>query len=132
MNTNSKLDPDIIWEDRSRILGMPISFTRYSMSEEQLTIRTGMLNLRTETIKFFRVVDMAITQSLWQRIFGVGSITLATRDARQSEFIIQNVKSPEKVHKMLDMAVEAARNKHRIRTSEFMTSDPDDSENNFE
>ncbi len=122
-----------VWQDRSRIMGMPISFTQYSMTEEQLTIRTGFLNLHTETIKFFRVVDMAITQTIWQRIFGVGSITLSTRDARQPEFIIKDIKNPEKVHKMLDMAVEAARNKHRIRTSEFMTSTAvDDSDQLFD
>ena len=35
-----------IWHDRKRILGMPISFTRYALSEDRLFLRRGFLNVR--------------------------------------------------------------------------------------
>lgn len=112
----------ILWEDKKRILGLPISFTRYQVTEDQLVIKTGLLNLRTETIKFFRVKDMSLIQPLSQRIFGVGTIHICSSDSRQPEFHIQCVKNPEKVHELLDKAVEQARRKYRIHTTEFMDS----------
>ena len=32
---------DTIWEDRKRILGMPISMTKYYLSEDRLFVQTG-------------------------------------------------------------------------------------------
>lgn len=110
----------ILWKDKKRIFGLPISFTRYQVTEDQLVIKTGFLNLRTETIKFFRVTDMSLIQPLAQRIFGVGTIHICSSDSRQPEFYIQKVKNPEQVHTLLDKAVERARKKNRIRTTEFM------------
>lgn len=112
----------ILWEDKKRILGLPISFTRYQVTEDQLIIKTGFLSLRTETIKFFRVTDMTLIQPLTQRIFGVGTIHICSSDSRQPEFSIQKVKNPEQVHILLDKAIEQARKKNRIRTTEFMDS----------
>ena len=38
-------DMELIWKDRKRILGMPITFTKYSMSKDRLFLETGLLNM---------------------------------------------------------------------------------------
>ena len=39
----------IVWSDKKRpFLGLPISFTKYSLSEDKLYIETGFLNKRQE------------------------------------------------------------------------------------
>ena len=63
-----------IWHDRKRILGMPISFTRYALSEDRLFLKRGFLNVRHDEIVLYRVRDLRVSVSLWQRIFGVGTI----------------------------------------------------------
>ena len=35
-----------VWKDRKRILGMPITFTRYRLSEDRLFCEKGFLNFR--------------------------------------------------------------------------------------
>lgn len=110
----------IYWEDKKRILGLPISFTRYQITEDQLIIKTGLLNLRTENIKFFRVTDVSLLQPVTQRIFGVGTIHICSSDSRQPEFRIQCVKKPEQVYALLDKAVEQARKKYHIYATEFI------------
>ncbi|HIS49779.1 MAG TPA: PH domain-containing protein, partial [Candidatus Gallacutalibacter pullistercoris] len=42
--------PAMIWKDRKRFLGMPITFTRYSMSEDRLFLKKGLFNLVQEEI----------------------------------------------------------------------------------
>lgn len=71
-----------IWHDRKRILGMPISFTRYALSEDRLFLRRGFLNVRHDEIVLYRVRDLRVSVSLWQRIFGVGSVTVVSTDKR--------------------------------------------------
>ena len=34
-----------LWKDRKRILGMPISFTKYALTEDRIFMETGLLNL---------------------------------------------------------------------------------------
>ena len=41
---------EYLWKDRKRILGMPISFTRYSMSEDRLFTSVGFLNLKDDEV----------------------------------------------------------------------------------
>ena len=43
-----------LWQDRKRILGLPISFTKYSMSEDRIFYKVGLLNTRFEEILLYR------------------------------------------------------------------------------
>ena len=65
---------DTIWEDRKRILGMPISFTKYYLSEDRLFVQTGLLSMKIEETLLYRVTDISARVGLFQRIFGVGTI----------------------------------------------------------
>ena len=38
----------ILWKDRKRFLGMPLSFTRYSLTEDRLFLSVGFFNIRDE------------------------------------------------------------------------------------
>ena len=50
---------DVIWKDRKRILGMPISFTRYRLTEDRLFLITGLLNIKEEELILYRVLDIS-------------------------------------------------------------------------
>ena len=63
-----------IWHDRKRILGMPISFTRYALSEDRLFLRRGLLNVRHDEIVLYRVRDLRVSVSLWQSSFSEYSL----------------------------------------------------------
>ena len=59
----------LLWKDRKRHLGMPLSFTRYSMSDDRIFLETGFLNLTLEEILLYRVRDITLKRSFGQRIF---------------------------------------------------------------
>ena len=44
-------EPAVVWKDRKRICGLPITFTKYSMSEDRLFLETGLLNTRQEEVR---------------------------------------------------------------------------------
>ena len=39
---------NIKWKDRKRFLRMPLSFTRYALSDDRLFLQTGVFNLKDE------------------------------------------------------------------------------------
>ena len=52
---------DYLWKDRKRFLGMPLSFTRYRLSEDRLFCETGFLNVKSDEVLLYRVRDLRLT-----------------------------------------------------------------------
>ena len=110
---------DIIWKDRKRFLGMPLSFSRYALSEDRLFTQTGALSLRDDELLLYRVRDISLTRSLGQRIFGVGTVTVYSSDKSSPEVMLKNVKNPYDVKELIHENVEAVKIKRRVRIGEI-------------
>ena len=115
-----------LWKDRKRYLGMPLSFTRYWLSDDRLFVSVGFLNLKDDEILLYRVRDIDTTRTLWQRLFGVGTITVMSSDKTMPQLVLQNVKDPIFVKELIHKQVEEMKIKRRVRFGEVMTSDMDD------
>lgn len=111
---------NLIWKDRKRpIFGLPLSFTKYKLTEEKLLIGTGILWIKEEDIQLYRIMDLTLHQSLFQRIFNVGTIHCCSGDKTTPEFDIKDVKNPAQVKELLSRQVEEQRDKKRISGREF-------------
>ena len=117
---------EYIWKDRKRYLGMPLSFTRYAMSEDRLFTSVGFLNIKDDEILLYRVRDIDTSRSLWQRLFGVGTVTVMSSDKTMPTLVLKNIKDPVGVKELLHTQVEEIKLKRRVRVGEIMTSDMDD------
>ena len=97
---------DILWSDRKRtFLGLPWSFTKYSLTEERLFIETGLFNKQEDEVRLYRITDVSLTRNFGQRMFGVG----------------------KDVKEMLSELVEKQRDSKRVTSREFIgTQDHDD------
>ena len=111
---------DIIWTGKKCILGMPISFTRYILTETKLITRVGLLNLREDEIELYRVYDKSMKLPFGQRIVGCGTITLLSKDSDTPSKVLQSVKRPREVKRLLDEAVQAQRDKYSVRGRDMM------------
>ena len=58
---------EYLWQDRQRYFGLPLSFTRYALSEDRLFTSVGFLNIKDDEILLYRVRDIDTSRSLWQR-----------------------------------------------------------------
>ncbi len=111
----------VLWTDRKRYFGLPLSFTKYAVSEDRLFQSTGILNLKYEEILLYRVRDISLTRSFGQRIFGVGSITITSSDKSRPVLVIQNVKDAPAVKELIHQQVEEMKISRRIRYGEIAT-----------
>ena len=114
-----------LWKDRKRYFGLPLSFTRYMLSEDRLFISVGFLNIKDDEILLYRVRDIDTSRSLWQRIFGVGTITVVSSDKTMPTLVLKNEKDPVFVKELIHKQVEDVKIKRRVRFGEIMTDDAD-------
>ena len=117
---------EYLWKDKKRYFGMPISFTRYALSEDRLFLSVGFLNIKDDEILLYRVRDIDTQRSLWQRLFGVGTVTVVSSDKTMPTLVMKNVKDPVFVKELIHKQVEEMKIKRRVRLGEIMTSSMDD------
>lgn len=117
----------MLWRDRKRTLfGLPWSFTIYELDEERLYIKTGFLNQKEDEVRLYRILDISLSKSLGQRMFGLGSIHCCSADKTMGDFTIKNIKKPREVKEMLSQHVEEQRDKKRVTNREYMSYDDND------
>ena len=116
---------EYIWKDRKRYFGLPLSFTRYALSEDRLFTSVGFLTIRDDEILLYRVRDIDTSRSLWQRLFGVGTVTVVSSDKTMPNLVLKNLKNPVAVKELLHKQVEEMKIKRRVRFGEIMATDMD-------
>ena len=114
-NTNDTM----LWRDKKRYFGLPISFTTYSISEDRLFVETGFLNRNYEEVLLYRIRDISLSRSLGQMIFGVGTISLVTSDRTAAELKITSVAAPRQVKELIHQLTEEAKIRRGFRFGEY-------------
>ena len=116
---------EYIWKDRKRYFGMPISFTRYALSEDRLFLSVGFLNIKDDEILLYRVRDIDTSRNLWQRLFGVGTVVVMSSDKSMPTLVLKNIKDPVHVKEIIHEQVEEMKIRRRVRFGEIATTDMD-------
>ena len=119
----------VIWKDRKRpIFGLPLSFTKYALTEEKLLITTGFLSTKQEEIKLYRIMDLTLKRSFWQRLFKVGTVHCCSGDKTTPEFDIKDIKKSDEIKELLSKNVEIQREKKRVTGREFLVDGEEDTD----
>ena len=121
MNKKLAVERDeILWRDRRRYLGLPLSFTRYQVSKDRLILRRGFFKTETDEILIYRIMDIRLVRTLGQKLFGVGTISLISADKSDPALDLKNIKHPDMVRQFLSNLIEEQRTARGITGSEFL------------
>jgi len=121
----------MIFVERKRIkfLGLPLSFTKYTVSEEKLTITTGFLNITEDDAYMYKIQDVRLSRSLSERMFKMGTITCYTGDTTHPELILLHIRHSSEIKDFIMESSEEARIKRRsLHTMNIDAEDLDDEE----
>lgn len=111
-----------LWRDRKRIwCGLPWTFTIYELTDNRLFIERGFLNKQYDEVRLYRILDVGLSRSLIQRMFGLGTIRVQSSDKSMNDFELKNIKKSQDVIEVLSKQVEEERMSHRIMGREIMT-----------
>jgi uncharacterized membrane protein YdbT with pleckstrin-like domain len=79
-------------------------FTKTIIAGDKLRYSTGAVSKSTRTIQLSKIQDVRVDQSLWQRISGIGDVSIETA-GETSRLTLENIDGPQAV---ADEIIEAA------------------------
>lgn len=127
------MENEIIWSDRKRVwCGLPWTFTKYELHKDKLIIKRGFFTQQEDEVRLYRILDLSLTRTFGQRIFGMGTIKCNSVDKTLKNFDIKNIKNSENVKNQLSDLIEEARKANRVSSREYMADMDDDDDDQDE
>ncbi len=123
-------DNALIMRERKRwgFLGIPWTFTKYSLYMKKLVIEQGLLRSTENEVLLYRVVDITYSRGLFQKMFGLGTITVHAHDKTNPVIVIKNIKHSRDFKEAISEWVEKDRIRMKMRQSEFVDAGQPDFE----
>lgn len=117
-------DCEILWQDRKRYFGIPMSFTRYYLvrkKDEWLKFfsHEGLLSALVDEVNIYRCYDVQLTLTFSDRLFKTGTVTMKANDDTSPVINIKNVKNPYELRNLLSSLIEEERKAKKIGIREF-------------
>ena len=125
-------DENIKYRERKRwvFLGLPFTFTVYIIKDDVLTIDQGFFKKIENDCYMYKVQDVEHTQTFFERLVGLGTITCFTGDTTHPKLIIEHVKRSREIKNYILEASEAARMRRlTLNTLNIGTETMDDMDN---
>ena len=115
---------EILWKDRKRIMGMPISFTRYYVVKKEgewikFFRDKGLFNTVIDEVNLYRCHDVSLTVSLADKIFKTGTLEISSNNKTAQNFLVKNVANPYEVRDLISKLIELERKKRNVGITEF-------------
>ena len=126
-----KNDIPYVWTDKKRtVFGLPLSFTRYFLTETKLITRKGFFNIDEDELEIYKIDDKKLKLPFGQRIVGCGTIIIYSRDRDTPTKEIKCIKNTRKVSEMIDQYLTAVRDKYGIRGRDLINFEGHDNDDN--
>jgi uncharacterized membrane protein YdbT with pleckstrin-like domain len=76
--------------------------TKLTVTDQRTILRRGILSKHINEVYHSDIRNVQIYQSFLQRIFGVGTISIASAGSGQAEIVVAGMRDPGKVKEVLD------------------------------
>lgn len=122
---NKPADVEIVQRERKRWLffGLPFTFTKYTLTNRKLLINSGFFTSREDEILLYRVLDMTLSRTLIQKLFGLGTVTVEAQDTFQPTLVVKNIKNSQLFKENLSYLVEEEKLRLHMRRGEIIEHD---------
>ena len=94
---------------------------RYELTSQRFRVTSGVLARRTDELELYRVKDSEFSQTLFQRLFGLGTIAMATSDESTPLVSIQSIPAnrAKELREQIRNLVEDLRDRKRVREIDY-------------
>jgi uncharacterized membrane protein YdbT with pleckstrin-like domain len=94
-------------------LGLPFTFTKYSIREDMITITSGFFKTVENDCYMYKVQDVTHTASLMEKICRIGTVVCYTGDTTHPKLVLQHIRNSKTIKDFILKESEEARLKRR-------------------
>ncbi len=105
--------------------GLPFTFTKYTVSEEQITINSGLFTRIENDCYMYKIQDTVLSVSFLQRIFGIATVICKTSDVTHGQLVLKNIKNAKQIKDFIVECSEEQRMKRRTINTLNIDADVD-------
>ena len=109
---------------RSMFLGLPWTFTTYTVTDEIITVDSGLLRKEENDCYLYKVIDVRLENTLLERILGLGTIHCFTGDVTDPDLKIQHIKHAKEIKDYILKQSEAERMKRKTLNTQHLDGNP--------
>ncbi len=125
---------EVVISERKRwvFFGLPFTFTKYSVNHKKIIIESGLFTSYQNEILLYRVLDVTLKRTLMQKIFGLGTVIIQSKDKTSPELSVMNIRNPKLFMDTLSELVEEDKNRKNLRHSEMIDNGPPGFDEDYE
>ena len=105
---------------RSMFLGLPCTFTTYTVTDEIITVDSGLLRKEENDCYLYKVIDVRLENTLLERILGLGTIHCFTGDVTDPDLKIQHIKHAKEIKDYILKQSEVERIKRKTLNTQHL------------
>ena len=93
--------------------GLPFTFTKYTVTNEVITINEGFLSTKENDCYLYKVQDVELHTSFIERIFRLGTVACYTGDNTHPQLYLTHIHHAREIKNYILKASEEARRRRR-------------------
>lgn len=105
--------------------GLPFTFTTYTVKEDIINIAAGLLNRVENDCYMYKIIDVRLETSLWERIFGLGTVHCFSSDVTDPDLRLRHIKNAREIKDYILKQSEEERRRKRTMNTQNLDGDPD-------
>ena len=94
-------------------LGLPWTFTKYTIEDSMLTVDTGLLKTVENDCYMYKVQDVRLETSIIEKLFGLGTVICYTGDTTDKEIVLRHIRHSKEIKNYILGKSEEERRKRR-------------------
>lgn len=108
-------------------LGLPFTFTKYSIREDMITIDTGLIRTVENDCYMYKVQDVQHVASLGEKLFRLGTVVCYTGDTTHPQLRLEHIRHSREIKEFILKESEEARLRRRtVNMLDIGSGDADD------
>lgn len=110
---------------RWAFLGLPWTFTTYTIEDEIITVNSGFLKHVENDCYMYKVVDVRLELSLIERLFGLGTVHCFSGDMTNPDLRLLHIKHAKEIKDFILKQSEAERLRRKTLNMQSLDGNPD-------